>query len=66
MMKVNNSEICNSEICNLLVYSSLIFITNIFTCFYKEYNIYGVLFICLVITSFIIHSNNNIYTNLLR
>lgn len=50
---------------NLLIYSSLIFITNAITACYKKYYIYSLFFVCLIITSFIFHSNNNIYTNIL-
>jgi hypothetical protein len=50
---------------NVLVLSSFIFITNIITSIlYKDYT-YSVLFLFLIITSVIYHSNSNIYTNIL-
>jgi hypothetical protein len=48
---------------NILCYSSLFFITNIFTAFYKGYILYSSFFVFLTITSLIVHTNDNIYTN---
>jgi len=48
---------------NILFYSSLFFITNSITAFYNKYYLYSFLFFILTITSLIVHSNNNIYTN---
>jgi hypothetical protein len=50
---------------SILLFSSLIFITNIMTTYYKEYNLYSFLFLILTITSLVVHSNDNIYTNLI-
>jgi hypothetical protein len=50
---------------SILLFSSLIFITNIITTYYKEYNLYSFLFLILTITSVVVHSNDNIYTNLI-
>lgn len=50
---------------NVLVYTSLIFITNILTALYKEYYLYAFLFFMLTITSVIVHTHDNIYTNTL-
>lgn len=47
----------------ILPFTALIFITNIITAFYKKYYLYALLFIILVISSVMFHSNNNIYTN---
>jgi len=50
---------------SILLFSSLVFITNIMTTFYKEYYLYSLLFLILTTTSVIVHSNDNIYTNLI-
>lgn len=42
-------------------YSSIIFITNSCIALYYNYLVYSLLFFILVITSLIVHSNNNIY-----
>ena len=47
----------------ILAFTAFIFITNIITAFYKKYYLYSLLFLFLVISSVIYHSNNNIYTN---
>jgi hypothetical protein len=47
----------------ILAFTALIFITNIITAFYKKYYLYSLLFLSLVISSVIYHSNNNVYTN---
>lgn len=50
---------------DLCLYSSLLFIINIVIFqVYKQYT-YSTLFLCLLSTSIIVYSNNNIYTNLL-
>ena len=48
---------------NILVYTSFIFLTNVITAFYREYYLYAFLFIMLTMTSVIVHTNDNIYTN---
>ena len=48
----------------LLMYSSVIFITNALSAFYKKYYIYGILFICLTMTSLLFHYHNNVYTSI--
>uniref|UniRef100_A0A6C0DDH0 Uncharacterized protein n=1 Tax=viral metagenome TaxID=1070528 RepID=A0A6C0DDH0_9ZZZZ len=48
---------------NVLFFSSFIFITNIISAYYKNYYMYSFLFTCLTITSLIVHTNDNIYTN---
>lgn len=45
--------------------SAFIFLTNVVSCWSKNYFLYGGLFLILVITSFIVHNHNTIYTNLL-
>jgi len=45
--------------------SAFIFLTNVVSCWSKNYFLYGGLFLILVITSFIVHNQNTIYTNLL-
>jgi hypothetical protein len=45
--------------------SSLIFTTNIITAYLNEYYFYSFLFVILTITSLIVHSNDNIYTNVI-
>lgn len=46
-------------------YSSLIFLTNIIIAYSYEDYCYSVLFFMLLITSLIVHSNDNVYTNLI-
>ena len=50
---------------NILVLSSLFFITNTATAFIKEYYVYSFLFGLLTTTSLVVHSNDNIYTNVI-
>jgi hypothetical protein len=57
---MHKTNIINLE--NILIFSSLCFITNIITTFINKDYIYCFLFILLVITSLIYHSNSNIYT----
>jgi hypothetical protein len=47
----------------ILFYSSLFFITNILLALYKKYYFYAILFVNLLITSLIVHTNDNFYTN---
>ena len=46
---------------NTCFYSSIVFITNSILALYYNYLVYSLLFFILVITSLIVHSNNNIY-----
>jgi hypothetical protein len=55
----------NPTSCNILCYSSLFFITNMVTSFYKGYLLYSSFFGFLTITSVIVHTNDNIYTNII-
>jgi hypothetical protein len=50
---------------SLLFYSSFIFLINVFVSTYYKYYIYAILFFILFVTSLIVHSNCNIYTNLI-
>jgi len=50
---------------NLLLLSSCLFVTNIFFTVYKKHYLYAVLFIGLLYTSFLFHSNPTLYTNVL-
>lgn len=50
---------------NLLFFSSFIFLTNVVANYVKTYYVYSALFVFLIVTSLIFHSNNNIYTNIL-
>ena len=50
---------------NVLFFSSFVFITNIISAYYKNDYMYSFLFTCLTITSMIVHTNDNIYTNLI-
>jgi hypothetical protein len=50
---------------NILFYTSFIFISNILLALYYKYYVYAFLFTMLMITSFIIHSSYNIYTNII-
>jgi hypothetical protein len=48
------------------IISSFIFTTNIVTAYlYKQYYIYSILFTALTLTSFMYHSNSNMYTNII-
>jgi hypothetical protein len=48
------------------IISSFIFATNVITAYlYKQYYIYSILFTALTLTSFMYHSNSNIYTNII-
>jgi hypothetical protein len=62
-MKQNQNK--NIQKCSILFYSSLFFITNAITAFLREYYLYSLLFCILTTTSLIVHSNDNIYTNLM-
>ena len=59
----NKNEITTVKNKNILVYSSFFFISNAITAFTKEYYLYSFLFSCLTVSSIIVHSNDNIYTN---
>lgn len=50
---------------NCCFYSSFIFLVNSIVAFYFGYLFYSIIFFILVITSLIVHSNNNIYTNII-
>ena len=50
---------------NILFFSSLVFITNIITELFNGYYLYSFLFCILTTTSLIVHSNDNIYTNII-
>ena len=50
---------------NILVYTSFIFLTNVITAFYREYYLYAFLFFMLTVTSVMVHTNDNIYTNII-
>ena len=50
---------------NILVYTSFIFLTNVITAFYREYYLYAFLFFILTMTSVIVHTNDNMYTNII-
>ena len=50
---------------SILFYSSFVFITNVITAFYNEYYLYSFLFCILTTTSLSVHSNDNIYTNII-
>jgi len=50
---------------NLLLLSSCVFITNVFFTFYKKQYLYSLLFVGLLFTSFLFHSNPTLYHNLL-
>lgn len=54
-----------SKSTNLLLFTSLFFITNSIAALYKQYYLYSFLFGVLTITSLIVHSNNNIYANII-
>lgn len=50
---------------SVLVLSSLVFTTNVATAFYLQEYVYSLLFQVLTLTSVVVHSNNNIYTNVI-
>lgn len=50
---------------NLLFFSSFIFITNAITAYYKNDIPYCILFSSLTATSLTVHTNDNVYTNLI-
>jgi hypothetical protein len=50
---------------NVLVLSSLMFLTNAMVAFLNKYYLYAHLFLFLTITSLIVHTFNNIYTNII-
>lgn len=52
-------------VCIPLFYSSFIFLTNVLIAYFYEEFSYSVLFFTLFITSLIVHSNDNMYTNLI-
>jgi hypothetical protein len=64
----DNYKKCEDEIkpkTSILLLSSLFFITNMITAFFNQYYLYSFLFFILTITSFLVHYNNNIYTNII-
>ncbi len=64
----DNYKKCEDEIklkTSILLLSSLFFITNMITAFFNQYYLYSFLFCILTLTSFLVHYNNNIYTNIL-
>ena len=50
---------------NILFFTSFIFITNVISALYKENHLYAILFGLLTISSLIVHSYDNIYTNVI-
>ena len=50
---------------NLLFFSSFIFITNAITAYYKNDIPYCILFSSLTATSLTVHTNDNVYTNII-
>lgn len=50
---------------NLLLLSSLVFITNVISGIWMQHYIYAILFFLLTVSSLAVHSNNNIYTNII-
>lgn len=50
---------------NLLFFSSFIFITNAITAYYKNDIPYCILFASLTATSLTVHTNDNVYTNII-
>jgi hypothetical protein len=50
---------------SILVYSSMIFFINIIFSFIYKYYVGSVLFLFLLITSLFVHSNNNLYVNII-
>lgn len=59
----NEPEIMEERGTNILIFTSLVFITNIMTALYKEYYVYAGCFLLLTVTSIIVHTYDNIYTN---
>jgi len=55
----------NFEINNILVLTSLLFLTNTISGLYNKKYLFAMLFLILTITSVIVHSNDNIYTNII-
>jgi hypothetical protein len=53
------------EINNILVFTSLLFLTNAISGLYNKKYFFALLFLILTITSVIVHSNDNIYTNII-
>lgn len=47
------------------IYSSFVFFNNVVVAFMLENDVYAFLFGCLFLTSIIVHTNYNIYTNIL-
>ena len=47
------------------IYSSFVFFNNVVVAFMYENDVYAFLFGCLFLTSIIVHTNYNIYTNIL-
>ena len=45
--------------------SAFIFLTNFLSCWRKSYFLYGGFFVILVLTSYIVHNHDTIFTNLL-
>lgn len=62
-MEVEKEEIINKP--SILLYSSLFFITNAIAAFFYKYYLYSFLFLILTITSLIVHTNDNMYTNII-
>ena len=50
---------------NILIFTSLIFTTNIINAIYYKNYLYSLLFLGLTLSSIIVHSNDNIFTNIL-
>ncbi len=53
----------NIDIDNILIFTSLLFLTNAISGLCNKKYLYAILFLTLSITSVIVHSNDNIYTN---
>jgi len=56
---MENDDIPQEKTC--CFYSSIIYVTNSVLALYYNYLLYSILFFNLVITSLVVHSNNNIY-----
>jgi len=50
---------------SIMIYSSLFFLTNSVTAFLHEYYLYSGLFFILTVTSVVVHTHDNLYTNLI-
>lgn len=50
---------------SIMLYSSLFFLTNSVTAFLHEYYLYSGLFFILTVTSVVVHTHDNLYTNLI-